>query len=132
MSETGLWRGEDGMMRGPGFVVPEGYSRELAKDSVGPGWASLIDLLFDRMDHWAKNGLVVTVDQVKEKWGVLTIYASYAHKDASSFWTGIGEGYIDALSDMSAHICESCGEPGVLRTKCSWWHTSCDKCEEIR
>ena len=54
--------------RGPGFVLydEQGYDRELAKQSVGRGWAALIDRVFDakRANIFAKLSKEISLIQV--------------------------------------------------------------------
>ena len=72
-------------------------TREEAKRCVGPGWAKLIDELFDRMPEGAE------VFSIKEKFGGLRI-------------DGIGTDDLEIeLEERSHKICEECGEPGELR-----------------
>lgn len=60
----------------------------------------------------------VVAQQVKEKFGKLQFYS-----------TG-GDSYIDGMIEMAESIstttCETCGCPGVMRTKHSWMYVSCD------
>ena len=132
-----MWQGTDGMMRGPGFVVPEGYTKELALESVGPGWALLVNMLFSFIAHEKKyNNTEVTVIQVKEKFGTLRVYTSVSdvvpstrteeglnHSLDKYYFVG---GFVSALERMSSHICEECGKAGQLRGG-NWLQTTCDE-----
>ncbi len=62
--------------RGAGFVIydKQGYDIQLAKDSVGPGWASLIDKVFDAKPPDLR------IVQVKEKYAGLRIYTDRIDK----------------------------------------------------
>lgn len=119
---------------GPGFVVYErapgayGYDRKMALDSVGKGWAGLINQLFDRIEWDAKhNGgrfmgkMIVT--QVKEKFGALRIYWGMPNDGDH----GYGEGFIGALESVSTTICEDCGKPGTIGGR-GWIRTMCEEC----
>lgn len=84
-----------------------------AKRCVGPGWATLIDELFDRMPDGA------SVFSVKEKYGGLRI-------------DGIGTSDLEIeLGERSQTICEECGEPGEVRNL-NWIRTLCDEHYESR
>lgn len=92
-----------------------GYDRALAKESVGPGWASLIDEIFDKLDSMEDPPRIV---QVKEKYAGLRVYLDV---------------YIDELEKVileaekkSFKMCETCGKPGKIRGK-GWYYTSCDE-----
>ena len=113
-------------IRAPGFVVPSGYDRTLALASVGPGWAFLLDTLFDRIEHEAKYGTIICISQVKEKFGCLRVYASVEAAPQNMNSQELF-GYISALEDISKLFCESCYLPmlGVLRHG-SWLQTLCD------
>jgi len=105
-------------IRAPGFVIEGGggYDRELALASVGAGWATLINRVFDERE---KLAIISPIVQVKEKYGGLRIY------------TGIYEVELESLIQQveveSYHICETCGEPGVLhKNNSGWYFTACD------
>lgn len=99
----------------PGFVTYKGYTREQACASVGPGWAKLINRLFDSKPE---ETLVI---QVKEKFGGLRFYIDSADDE---FFT-----LINLAEDESYKICEDCGAPGSLNTERSWVRTLCKECE---
>lgn len=118
---------------GPGFVVYErapgenGYSREMALQSVGAGWAALINLVFNNIDNDNKynsgrfmGGVVIT--QVKEKFGTLRMYHYTTNGDE-----GYTDGFMSAVQGMSAHICEDCGKPGTIGGR-GWIRTLCGEC----
>jgi hypothetical protein len=86
-------------------------SREEAKRCVGPGWASLIDAIYDRLPEDA------FIYQVKEKWGGLRFYVDGTMELLD---------FIDEMEDQSLNICEVCGRPGKPR-KGGWVKTLCDE-----
>ncbi len=100
--------------RGAGFVIydEEGYDRQLAKDSVGPGWASLIEKVFDAKPPG------VRIVQVKEKYAGLRIYTDQIDKRFDDL-------LFDVLNE-SLTICEACGRPGLVREG-GWYTTLCDE-----
>ncbi len=87
------------------------YARDMAKDCVGPGWAGLIDEIFDILPGDA------AVAQVKEKFGGLRFY-----------FYGDMQDEVDAVCDRSVKVCEECGRPGNLREDRPWVKTLCDGC----
>jgi hypothetical protein len=100
--------------RGAGFVIydEQGYDIQLAKESVGPGWASLIDKVFDAKPPDLR------IVQVKEKYAGLRIYTDRIDKQ-----------FDDLLFDVqneSLTICEECGKLGLVREGGSWT-TLCDE-----
>lgn len=92
-----------------------GITRQEAKNSVGIGWAKLIDRFYDFAPDWTD------VTQVKEKFGGLRIYAS---TDSNSL------DLIDVLEEESLKICEFCGNEGRSVNIRGWYKTLCPKCEE--
>lgn len=115
---------------GPGAVNQKGYTLELAKNSVGRGWASLIEEVFEE----AKKYPHIKITQVKEKWGLLRIYVDQSveltdslfenDKSVKEFWRFLSE-----MEHKSGKVCEDCGEPGFQR-KGGWIRTLCDKCDK--
>jgi hypothetical protein len=108
----------------PGFVIYEdgGYDRKLAKASVGSGWASLIDEVFDKLEELGNPTIIV---QVKEKYAGLRIYTgtydTNRETTVSKFDRFLGE-----LESKSFTICETCGAPGKVRGR-GWYYTSCEE-----
>ena len=98
----------------PTFVNYDGYTREFAKQSVGSGWHSLIDEVFDALE---KKFSMVKIIQVKEKFGGLRIYTDYLNDDFDKI--------IQNVSEKSFTICETCGAAGNLRDG-SWYRTLCE------
>lgn len=103
-------------IRAPGFVIYEngGYDRELAKASVGNGWHSLLDIIFDKLETVSNPPKVI---QVKEKWGGLRVYTDYMDTEIDRV--------IYEMESLSFKTCEVCGEVGALRGR-GWYYTSCD------
>jgi hypothetical protein len=90
-------------------------TREQAKESVGIGWAKLIDRFYDFTPEWTD------VTDVKEKYGGLRIYA---FTDQASY------DLIEELTKESVHTCEFCGEHGTSVSLRGWYKTLCPRCED--
>jgi hypothetical protein len=86
-----------------------GYTREQSLQAVGPGWAELINRLWDAIDTAKAQGLDMKVVQVKQKFGTLRFYADRLM--GPDIDTGLGELIREVEAD-SARTCEECGEPG--------------------
>ena len=99
--------------RYPTYVIHEGYDRELALQSVGDGWASLVNELFDFMEQQKINN--VRIVQVNEKWGGLRVYTDMVHDKVDAKITELGK--------RSFSICEVSGEAGKLRNCNGWYRT---------
>jgi hypothetical protein len=117
---------------GPGFVVYErapgqpGYDLKMAKDSVGPGWAHLVQAFFDAKEYHTKYNpnlgwQNVVVIQVKEKYGRLCIYVVDATPEI--------KGFVEALEAISLKTCEVCGKPSRGRPEKRT--TLCDGCAAL-
>jgi hypothetical protein len=102
--------------RYPAFVVYEGYDRALALQSVGAGWANLINEIFDFIEQ---NKITnVRIIQVKEKWGGLRVYTDFINDK-------LDEKIRDA-ERRSYTMCEVSGAPGKLRDCNGWYRTLSD------
>ena len=79
-----------------------------------------------------KVGIVVTAEQVKEKFGTLRFYYSVDYKDLeysdSEGWDNIIRSLVSRAEMMSGYTCERCGERGKIRPG-GWIKTLCDKCD---
>ena len=104
----------------PSQVHSNGYTRADALLSVGTGWASLINEIFDKMESHA---ISVTIVQVKEKYGGLRVYSIPYDEDFDKF--------LIEIEKRSFTICEDCGKTGQLR-KGGWYRTLCDEHAEGR
>jgi len=96
----------------------------------GDGWFTILDELMGNIQHhidWKnrKEELVaqVTLDQVKEKFGKLSLY--YTGGD------DVIDGMVRMAEAMSGVTCEGCGNVGERRGG-GWIHTYCEPCEEKR
>lgn len=96
------------------YVNYKGFTREASYSCVGPGWARLIDEVFDVHENL---NCAVNIIQVKEKWGGLRIYTDYGNSKLDAI--------IKIVEADSFTICEECGSAGVLR-KGNWYRTLCD------
>ena len=91
----------------------------------GDGWYNLLDsamrLVQSHIDMVNKRGYTieqVVFEQVKEKFGMLTIY----HRGGNSYT----EGVLRMAEEMSRHVCEECGDVGYPNEK-GWIRTLCDE-----
>jgi hypothetical protein len=103
--------------------------------STGDGWFHIIDVLCNGiLNHetyimnpkWPRynpNYIPVTFDQIKEKFGGLSVYYSG------------GDEYVKGLVAIAQHIsyytCEVCGDKGSTN-KTGWISTLCDKHRQDR
>ena len=103
------------------------YTKEDCYGSVGEGWHSLINIMFEAID---KTPMPVYITDCKEKWGGLRVYWNassggeevYTEEDFNSF-----DSLIIALEERSFSICEACGQAGKPRDT-GWVKTLCDTC----
>ena len=91
----------------------------------GDGWYNLLDssmrLVQSHIDMLNKRKYhveQVVFEQVKEKFGMLTIY----HRGGNSYTDGV----LRMAEEMSRHVCEECGKPGYS-TATGWIRTLCDE-----
>lgn len=109
--------------QGPGFVMGD-YTREQAVAGVGPGWAGIVG---DLWDYLKAQDPPVTIHQVKEKFGGLRCYVGGVPVKISDAVYA----RIDQAEALSYGVCETCGQPGVLRGG-GWLVTACDEHSEGR
>lgn len=107
------------------------YTRDEALNCVGPGWAPLIHLLFDRIEcrgnvSAGQRPLPVSVDDVKEKFGGLRFY--YFWLDEATNDAGEARAFAETVQlaeSASYYLCERCGALGRPR-RGGWILTMCD------
>ena len=94
----------------------------------GDGWFHILDsamrLVQSHIDMERRRGKEidqVVFEQVKEKFGMLTIY----HRGGNAYTDGI----LRMAEEISRYTCEECGAPGTP-TKSGWIRTLCDKHHE--
>jgi hypothetical protein len=98
----------------PGTVFYDGYTLAMAHASVGPGWARLVDELFQYLPAGTK------VIQVKEKMGRFVVYLDKHTPEGSEL--------VRRLHAASGSQCEGCNNPGTYRGG-KRIRTYCDTCE---
>lgn len=96
---------------------------ELFGIECGEGWKSLYQPILDWIENYNKEHLdnPIEIYQVKEKFGVLTIYCSY--------YTDELRDMINDAMDKSYHICEICGkeiEKPIVENH--WIYPQCKDC----
>jgi hypothetical protein len=90
----------------------------------GDGWYNILDsamrLVQSHIDMSRRRGIEieqVVFEQVKEKFGMLTIY----HRGGNEYTDGV----LRMAEEISRHTCEECGAPGYS-TASGWIRTLCD------
>jgi hypothetical protein len=91
----------------------------------GKGWYQLLDALFyvitQDLSKVTPEDRKFRIIYLKEKYGKLRIGC----ENATPY---IKQTLLQA-EEMSAHICETCGEYGELRDSAHWIKVRCDSCE---
>lgn len=91
----------------------------------GSGWWSLITETLNSIENM---GVKVHVEQVKEKFGGLRLYARL---DGPEELVNKGFDLIGQAEAKSFELCEYCGDAGMLMTTDSgWFKTLCPSCVE--
>jgi hypothetical protein len=106
-------------------VPDEGHWNARFSFECGPGWAGLLEKLFNDLGHILRpTGDTIVIKQLKEKFGTLRVY-----------WQGAVDDDTDALLDeaillaafRSEVTCQSCGQPGQMRkSSFGWFHVACN------
>lgn len=93
------------------------HAKAMVGFECGPGWADLFEAVFSWLGEVAPDRDWGPI-QIKEKFGALRFY-----------WYGdlpdLGDEIISAAEHLSVHLCEVCGEKGVLRSDEGWWSVRC-------
>ena len=91
----------------------------------GDGWYNLLDSAMrlvqshiERQKRFGNEIEQVVFEQVKEKFGMLTIY----HRGGDEYTNGV----LRMAEEMSRHTCEVCGDVGYPNEK-GWIRTLCDE-----
>jgi predicted nucleic acid-binding Zn ribbon protein len=86
-----------------------------------PYWYPILEKGFQKISKIVKdnNYKDFRIVQVKEKFGMLEIYAQSYYKEINEV--------INNMRKECVTICENCGAPGKLRTN-GWFAVLCDKC----
>lgn len=97
------------------------------------GWYKLLDELCSQLiTIMDKVGVVITAEQVKEKFGTLRFYYSLDFKDLpesdAKDWYRIIASLVSKAEMQSGYTCERCGERGKMRPG-GWIKTLCDECD---
>ncbi len=95
------------------------------------GWLQILEPVFDWLESEAvgrkeigfPDSELPRLSQVKEKIGVLRVYASTPSSLRPEF-----EQRMEAAEELAAKTCMRCGAPGSMR-RGGWLHVYCDACE---
>ena len=98
----------------------------------GDGWYGLLDRLAQQYEQHIhlliSQGVPVErwprASQIKEKFGTLCFHAQNQRYLPEALVSAIRE-----AESASASICETCGQPGILR-KSGYWRVICDACQD--
>lgn len=93
----------------------EHYKSELEKEPSEEN-RNKLDKTEQNFEEYKSN--MPLIQQVKEKFGMLRIYTSQLDIYM--------DGLIDMAEEVSGHICEECGNKGILYT-INWHKTLCEK-----
>jgi hypothetical protein len=116
----------DWLANHPNNPVPieEHWNRRFSFE-CGPGWAGLLERLFNDLSSIMRpTGDTIVIKQLKEKFGTLRVY-----------WQRAVDNDTDALIDdaillaafRSEVTCQTCGSSGQMRkSSFSWYHVACN------
>jgi hypothetical protein len=90
----------------------------------GPGWFKILEELCEKVGNIPGFKFA----QVKEKFGMLTVYYNGpdTKEDRDIVRAAIGE-----AEEKSLKTCEACGEPGKRISNRGWLSTECKKCKAL-
>ena len=91
--------------------------------STNPGWYPLVEKLLLDIRALPKDDGIVRINQIKEKFGGLRVYAEVS---GSGDFKERVRGMIEQAEKEAYHTCEFCSNPGVLRSA-EWMRVTCEK-----
>lgn len=102
------------------MVEQFGYTRALARKSVGAGWAPLVEKVFDKLELLSTEPgrRIPKITLIREKYGYLDIKTDVWDKDLYEV--------IDHVEEESEKRCYECGNPATQVTINDWVHTLCE------
>jgi hypothetical protein len=91
----------------------------------GPGWISILDVLFHYADEWNKTTESgsdrIQIEQVKEKFGGLRFYYTGGSPEF--------RGMVEMAEIISKEICVNCGNRVSTKGKGYWCQSLCSNCK---
>ena len=105
--------------------------RDMFKQSFGvstnPGWYPMVEKLLLDIRALPKDDGIVRINQIKEKFGGLRVYAEVS---GSGDFKERVRGMIEQAERTAYRTCEFCSNPGVLGTA-EWMRVTCEKHSKI-
>jgi uncharacterized protein with HEPN domain len=113
------------------WIQPSNKTSPFARDGfdVSDGWHAIIE----RMSARLAVDPSLHIDQLKEKWGRLTVYFT-SSEDATAPAGMPGEDLdraIDEAEEESERTCLVCGEPGTSEKRGRWVTVLCGSCVQL-
>ena len=114
------------------WATPSNAARPFARDGfdVGDGWFGIVE----RMSAKLVADPTLHIDQLKEKWGRLTVYFTPSAAPAPTA-AGMPEEELDRAIDEaeqeSERTCMVCGEPGTSEKRGRWVTVLCGPCVQL-
>lgn len=103
------------------FTDEEGQFQPIVFE-CGPGWERVVYALLHKLSHHGRTtGQFIQITQVKEKWGLLTVYHYGGDEETDRI--------IDEFEEVSLDTCEICGTTGAKRLNKGWVKTLCNACQ---
>lgn len=111
-------------------AYPRIFGEGLLGFEHGEGWLRILEAMCARIDMLLQTqpGARLHVHQVKEKFGYLHFYYATQGMD-KTLEMEIREA-VGLAEQASLHVCEECGNPGVLDRTRSWIRTLCHECRQ--
>jgi len=113
------------------WATPSNAASPFARDGfdVSDGWYAIVE----RMSARLAVDPSLHIDQLKEKWGRLTVYFT-SSEDATAPAGMPGEELdraIDEAEEESERTCMICGEPGTNKKRGLWVTVLCEPCVQL-
>lgn len=98
---------------------------------LGAGWLPIVERLCEQAESLNRKyagRATVKAEQVKQKWGELTVYYSVDGESPEELREEF-KAVLIAAADKAAGTCERCGRPATHFTR-GWISPACDECDK--
>ncbi|MGA7744118.1 MAG: hypothetical protein WBP56_13465 [Polyangia bacterium] len=117
------------------WATPSNAASPFARDGfdVSDGWFGIVERMSAKLAADPANH----IDQLKEKWGRLTVYLTRPEDAAAPAPTAAGmpgeelDRAIDEAEEESERTCLVCGEPGTSEKRGRWVTVLCGPCVQL-
>lgn len=102
------------------------YKSIVTNIGIRPGWYKIVTDLLDKINEYNKEDDLVSILQIKEKFGGLRVYTYFSNNVSDLIKEEIQD-LIDEASKKASTTCDICGCSGAMLSTKQWMRTTCEK-----